>query len=458
MQHHLNRREFLRYSTASLLSASFAGSLSRLNAASTGGSYKALVCILLEGGADTFNMIIPNDTKGYNDYQKVRRSLAVSKADLLPFTHRNQNGKNPGTYAMRDTMRQMRNLFQEQHLAIVANVGTLVRPTTADDIRNKRAQLPFQLFAHNTQRALWMQGDASGRQKSGWAGRAGDLFYPTPNPYFNVTVDGPNLLQQGGYAEAITFDSASISPDTMKNYGFGPEAGGEKVGRLYQKLYESRVNDLNRLMRAGVQKRLFKLNQQEILQNLFDNVAHFDGFGNGVHEEGKPLGKQLEIVAQILSVKDNFPNHLKRQIFFVNHHGWDTHNSDNKHQSEYLSQSLGAFYDALKTLGIENEVTTFTISDFGRTLTPNGSGSDHGWGGDAFVMGGAVRGGDIYGSLAKRVLNSPDAWEDRTIPTTSVESYLAPILTWFGTDEAELEKIFPNIRNFPKRRPQLFST
>ncbi len=170
-----------------------------------------------------------------------------------------------------------------------------------------------------------------------------------------------------------------------------------------------------------------------------------------MHETGVSLGKQLELIAKILSIKDNFPGQKKRQIFFVNHHGWDTHNGDNKHQVGYLSDSLGAFNDALEQMGIENQVTTFTISDFGRSLTSNGSGTDHGWGGHAFVMGGAVKGGDIFGKMPAMRKDSPDAVSNRMIPTTSVEQYLATIVKWFGATENELNAIFPNLGTFTQK-------
>ena len=311
MQKELNRRDFLKQSAAAALSASpfmtLLGSLTKLEAAQTTGEYKALVCILLEGGADVFNMVTPVEKESYQAYKAVRKNLAIAQETLLPLNHTNTNKNNPLRYGMRENMSAMQKLFnEEKSLAIIANTGTLVQPVTREDIKNG-APLPLQLFAHNTQRALWMRGDARGLQKSGWAGRASDIFYPTPNPYFNVTVGENNLMQQGSMAEAIAFDSASISPDTMTYYGFGPEAGSGELGKVYQSLYEQKAKDQHKLMAAFAQKRLFALNQQVTLQNLFDGVVSFEGFTSGVHESGKPLGKQLELVAQILSVRNNFP-------------------------------------------------------------------------------------------------------------------------------------------------------
>ncbi len=157
-------------------------------------------------------------------------------------------------------------------------------------------------------------------------------------------------------------------------------------------------------------------------------------------------------VAKMLSVKDRLPGSPKRQIYFVNYHDWDTHAAPldaASHKVDYLDKCLGAFADALNQLGLENNVTTCTISDFGRSITPNGAGTDHGWGSHAFVMGGAVNGGDIYGLMPEISANSPDAIEDRVIPTTAVEQYLATIASWFGASSADLDVIFPNLHSFP---------
>ena len=449
----LDRRNFLKRSLASAASAAplmaLLGSIEKLEAAETSGEYKAIVCVLLEGGADSFNMVAPSDA-AHGDYQAVRGSLALEKESLLALAHANANGLNPGQHGMRGNMTKMQGLFNEKKLSIIANVGTLVQPVTQQDVLDG-APLPSQLFAHNTQRALWMMGNAKDTENKGWAGRAGDLFYPTPNPYFNITIGGDNFMQSGGIAEAKAFKKASTSPNSMSSYGFGPESGGGDLGSVYQDIHEqSRIAD-NKLLSTFATRRVDELDRQAELKGLFDGVSSFGGFSNGVHEAGVSLGRQLELVAKILSIRDNFPGQKKRQIFFVNHHGWDTHNSDNEHQVGYLSDSLGAFNDALKQMGIENQVTTFTISDFGRSLTSNGAGTDHGWGGHAFVMGGAVKGGDIFGKMPAMHKDSPDAVSNRMIPTTSVEEYLATIVKWFGATENELNAIFPNLGTFEQK-------
>ena len=446
------RRDFLKNSISSIAAISplmaFLSSLENLEAADVNGEYKAIVCILLEGGCDSFNMIVPRLGSDYENYKAVRGDIALSQSSLLSFTHSNQNGLNALSYGMRSNMTEMQGLFNSGKLAIIANIGTLVEPVTQSDVLNGSASIPSQLFSHNTQRAQWMMGNAKDIETSGWAGRASDVFYPTSNPYFNITVTGDNIMQSGGNVESLEFTEASISSDTMKYYGFGPDSGGSDLGTVYQNIYEQQENANNKLLSTFAKQRVEKLNQQIILKDLFNGVESFEGFTSGVHETGIPLGEQLELVAQILSVKDNFPEKRKRQIFFVNHHGWDTHDGDNEHQVDYLSESLGFFNAALEEMGIQNNVTTFTISDFGRSLTSNGAGTDHGWGGHAFVMGGAVKGGDIYGKMPEIKKDSPDAWSDRVIPTTSIETYFATIVKWFGASDSELDNIFPNLKAF----------
>jgi len=446
----LNRRRFIQRSLACAAGASplmaMLSSLGQLEAAETGGDYKAIVCVLLEGGADVFNMIVPTEQNAYNQYKEAREGFGLKHEDLLSFTHDNLNQLNPITYGMRNNMTRMQGLFEEKKLSIIANVGTLVEPVTRQMIEGYQANLPTQLFSHYTQRLLWMLGNASKIERNGWAARAGNLFYPTSssNPYFNVTVGGKNSLQLGGNVTAIEFEDAYISTNTMVANGFGAESGGGALGAVYKALYEGKQNADNKLMSAFSKRRVNELNQHADLNGLFDSVESFYGFAGGEND----FAKQLELVAQILSVKNAFPGQRKRQVFFVNHRGWDTHDGDNARQVGDLDQYLGAFQDAVGQLGLENNVTTFTISDFGRSLTSNGTGTDHGWGGHAFVMGGAVNGGDIYGKMPQLVLDSPDAWSDRMIPTTAMEEYLATIVKWFGATDAELNTIFPNLSTF----------
>jgi len=449
MKKSFDRRDFLKQTLLGACSlsplASWAETVERPSVNVAEESYKAIVCILLEGGADTFNMLVPIRDGEYRKYRRVRQNLALPHSSLLPITER---------FGMRENMEAMQQLFKNGKLAVVANVGTLVEPVTPEEVRNGTKAVPFELFAHNTQRNQWMMGDASGSAKDGWAGRTARRFYAEGDPgaaYACInTADVNALLLSGGREDAIRFADASVSPDTMKRYGFGPESGGGALGRVYQRLYKHKMSDSNLLMEAFAKKRVAELNRPDRLEGLFDGVREFDNFSTGVHEVGKPLGAQLELVAQILSVKENFPGEPKRQIFFVNHHGWDTHDSDNEHQVGYLSECLGAFQEAVESLGLSENVTTLTLSDFGRSITPNGAGTDHGWGSHAFVMGGAVPGGKIYGRMPRIQTDSPDAWYDRLVPSVAMESYLSTVLKWFGASRHDRHAILPNLKSFKR--------
>ena len=440
----MNRRSFMKKTALGASLLPFVGLAEMLEAADVGGDYKAIVVVLLEGGADVFNMIAPNND-AYSAYEDVRGGIALPEVDHLLDIG--------GGWGMRENMGNMQELYHHQKLAIIANVGTLIEPVTAAEVAAGSKPVPFELFAHNTQRAQWMFGDATGNSRSGWAARTADTLYTEGNPYFNINVsDVNNHLQYGGKEEALHFDDAYISPDSMKYYGFGPMSGGGELGKVYYDLYDNQKNSSNKLMQALAKKRISKMNLPDDLEGVFDNVdTSIQAFGTGVHEVGKPLGAQLEVVAKILSIaKTNGFKGKKRQIFFVNQHGWDTHDSDNEHQVGYLSESLGTFQQELDRMGMGNQVTTMTISDFGRSLTSNNAGTDHGWGSHAFVMGGAVKGGNIYGTMPTLSKDSSDFWSDRMVPTTAMESYLATVVQWFGARDSELNAIFPNLHNFTK--------
>jgi uncharacterized protein (DUF1501 family) len=372
--------------------------------------------------------------------------MALEASSLLPLSPATYN--DGVQYGLHPTMTRMHGLFNDGKLGVIGNVGTLVQPVTRSEVENG-APVPNQLFAHNTQRDLWMTANAAQVEESGWAARLADVFDPDQE-LFNITVGGKNLMQRGGSYPAFEFagDEIYAFDDfwSFRNDG--------ALGEAYRQLLDQDSRSGNRLVQSFASTRIRSIELENRLSDVFGNAPSLDIFPDGVHESGMPLGLQLRAVARMLSVKDSLPGSPRRQIFFVNFHDWDTHASPldaESHKVDYLDKCLGAFADALAQLGLENEVTTCTISDFGRSITPNGSGTDHGWGGHAYVMGGAVIGGDIYGIMPKIEANSPDAIEDRVVPTTSVEQYLATVATWFGASSADLDVIFPNLHSFPQR-------
>ena len=447
------RRQFLKTALALAAGASPFVSFSRqfglARAADSSGGYKALVCVLLEGGADSFNMVVPRSVASHSDYSTVRGDMALAADSLLDITPTNYSD---GTYyGLHPTMTRMHGLFNDSRLAIVANVGTLVQPVTAAEVANG-APVPNQLFAHNTQRDLWMTANAARIEKAGWAARLADLFDPGQE-LFNITVGGKNLMQRGGAQPAFEFDGDDIYAfDDF--YSFRTDG---RLGEAYRQILDLDTAHANHLVQSFANSRIRSIRLSNALSEVFGSAQSFS-FPDGVHETGTPLGRQLEAVARMLSVRDSLPGQPKRQVYFVNYHDWDTHASPldaESHKVDYLDKCLGAFADALETLGLTSRVTTFTISDFGRSITPNGVGTDHGWGGHAYVMGGAVRGGDIYGAMPAIKANSPDAISDRVVPTTSVEQYLAPIVSWFGVSDTELDSLFSNLHSFTQNQNNL---
>ncbi len=449
MKKSLNRRQFIKGLLATAVGAFPLVSAIRHSgsamAATIGNDYKAIVCVLLEGGADAFNMVVPRSGVSYSAYSTVRENMALPASSLLPLAPATYN--DGVQYGLHPTMTRMHELFTSQKLAVIANVGTLVRPVTKVEVENG-APVPNQLFAHNTQRDLWMTANAAQAEKSGWAARLADIFDPTQE-LFNITVGGKNLMQRGGSQPAFEFGGDDIY--AFDDYYAFREDG--RLGEVYRQILDLDFSHSNLLVKSFADNRRRSIRLSNDLSEVFDTATSFT-FPDGIHESGTQLGDQLAAVAKMLSVKDRLPGSPKRQIYFVNYHDWDTHAAPldaESHKVDYLDKCLGAFADALHQLGLENNVTTCTISDFGRSITPNGAGTDHGWGSHAFVMGGAVNGGDIYGLMPEIAANSPDAIEDRVIPTTAVEQYLATIASWFGASSADLDVIFPNLHSFPQR-------
>jgi len=451
MKKNINRRDFLKLSAATAAAGSplfsLFGAFGNSYAATIGSEYKAIVCVLLEGGADSFNMVVPRSGQAYTDYATIRENMALSDTSLRPLSPASYD--DGVAYGFHPKMERMHTLFSENKLAVIGNVGTLIQPVTKTEVENG-APVPNQLFAHNTQRDLWMTGNAAVTERAGWAARLADVFNNS-SELFNVSVGGKNLMQTGGAQKAFEFGGGEIYAFDY-HYAFRDDGA---LGDAYLQILGQNSGNNNRLIKSFADTQLQSIRMSNELSESFGNIATFTGFTNGVHETGTPLGKQLQAVAEMLSIKEDLPGRPRRQIFFVNQHDWDTHAGAldaESHKVGYLDASLGAFSDALVQLGLEDQVTTCTISDFGRSITPNGAGTDHGWGGHAYVMGSAVQGKDIYGVMPQIKANSPDATGDRVIPTTSVEQYLATIASWFGASNEDLDVIFPNLSNFPTRK------
>lgn len=448
---HRGRRNFLKQHLA--LAAWLGCGVDVLNigpvasAANTAG-YKALVCVYLAGGNDSFNMFVPQSQSEHALYAQARQFLAVPSAQLLPVAPSSYN--DGASYGFHPNMPEVHTLFEQGALSVIANVGPLVNPVSKSGYEARSDAIPEQLFSHNDQTDLWMAGDASHRTGLGWAGRMMDIIYAngnTPRPSPSISVGGNNLWQSGTNIRSFEISAGGIESAYLP-YHEGPL----KLGDAYATAYQAAQSKTHKLLseHALVQDRAIEYSQL-VNQALGFAPDLSSTFGSG------PLQQQLQMVARLLAVRDRLDTGFNRQVFFVRLGGWDTHaaqleDTSTSHPNllRQLSQSLGEFNSALSQLSLQNEVTTFTATEFGRSLTPNGSGTDHGWGGHNLVMGGSVRGGDIIGTMPELKLDSPDAVEDgRIIPSTSVDQYSATLAHWFGLSRAESAALFPNLSLFP---------
>lgn len=446
----MDRRDFLKLQASLALSSSsllsLLGSVTSLKAEELT-DYKALVCVFLEGGNDAFNMIVPTATAAYNDYAKIRGSLSVPQDQLLSL-------KDTG-YGIFN-MTSMQTMFNSDKAAIIANVGPLIRPINKQEFEANIANPP-QLFSHIDQQKQWMTANSNTIEQSGWAARAANhLSYN--NDFTNISVDGSNFMQFGG--DKPTFDiSGTIKP--FNNYGYTDTDSSADFQDLLFNIMQRDTENENLLVKAYAQNQVKNVDYRENVSEAMNNAAPFNFQSKLDGESGVPFAKQLEMIAKLISVHSQLPDAPKRQIFFARLHGFDHHAlqaSDHPLKLNYLSNALQEFQDAIDSMQLSDQVTTFTASDFGRSLVPNGNGTDHGWGGHALVMGGSVKGGQVYGEIPELKVAADGFTSDyitqsgRVIPTTSVEQYLATLALWFGGyDESELETIFPNLSSFVEK-------
>jgi uncharacterized protein (DUF1501 family) len=446
----LNRRTFLK--TSSALLAATPG-MSYAQAMGGGGSfndYRALVCVFLFGGNDSFNMLVPRSDAEYNAYAQSRQNLALAQADLLPIQALDPQGM---AFGLHPSMAATQTLFQSGAAAFVSNVGPLLRPTTKEDYFQGAASLPPQLFSHNDQQDQWLSLKGTNVSKTGWAGRAADLIRSAvagQQMATNASLFGNNLFQAAddtvayvmGPGGPLQFEGFS---DVEGTPGFAQKSLFERVlGANYASIYARAFAEVQQRAIASAQTISSAINSAPALNTVFPQSN---------------LGTQLQTVARLISARDRLD--MQRQIFFVAAGGFDSHDNQNEDQPGLLgdvSDCIGAFYNATLELGVAESVTAFTQSDFGRTLTSNGDGTDHAWGGNQLVVGGAVRGQDVYGAYPLLELDGPeDVGGGRFIPSTSADQYAATLAAWFGIEDSELDVVAPNIGNFAQRSLGFFN-
>jgi uncharacterized protein (DUF1501 family) len=447
----INRRVFIRSTGAAAAAATLAGTPGIAWSQGVGTTapfpdYKALVCVFLHGGNDSFNMLVPNTTPEYNAYAASRQNLAIARQDLLPI---NPVSLAPGSnaFGLHPSMGGIQNLFETGRAALVANVGPLVEPTTRDQYFNQSVTLPSQLFSHNDQQSQWHSLKGANTSKTGWAGRIADLIRTSVADQLmatNASLYGTTLFQSA--EETIAYVMGQTGPLLFEGFSSDPNNLLFDQKLAFQRVVEAQYGSIYERGFAEIQRRAIDaadtvsdaIATAPILNTVFPNT---------------PLGRQLETVAKLIGNKDALA--MQRQIFFIGIGGFDSHDDQNQNQPGLLggvSESMSAFYAATAELNMADSVTAFTQSDFGRTPTSNGDGTDHAWGGNQIVIGGAVSGQDIYGNYpVLQIGGIDDVGGGRMIPTTSADQLAATLAKWFGIPDADLDIVAPNIDNFVQR-------
>ncbi len=412
--------------------------------------YKALVCLFLNGGNDANNLIIPMGS-GYSAYASARSNLAIPQSALLGLTPKSAGDGR--TWGLHPSVTDLHRMFGSGQAALLANVGTLVYPTTKTQYTARSVPLPPQLFSHSDQQVQWQHSVPDKPTSTGWGGRVADLvnaFNTSDQISMSISIAGKNTFQVGnrvtqyaigtGGATVLAGNTTNLNPTNLDGVRFRAQKDlfGQAQPGLFETAFATASGD------AIVSSDLLNtvLTASGAITTTFPNTT---------------AGNQLRMAARLIAASPTLG--LKRQIFFVQLGGWDLHagqlvNTDPTTGTHagllaQISQAMDAFYKATVELGVANQVTTFTASDFGRTFRSNGDGSDHGWGSHAIVMGGAVKGGDIYGKMPTLTINGPDdTGLGRWIPTTSVDEYAATLATWFGVSTTDLPTVLPNIGRF----------
>jgi uncharacterized protein (DUF1501 family) len=441
----LTRRRFLTNSSAlgATLSVSSLGSAA--NAAPELPGYRALVCICLAGGNDSFNMLVPTDAEQYGAYREARGNLALNRSDLLTLPGRTANGSR---YSLHPGMPELRELYANGDAALVANVGTLKKPFNARALQSSNASLPTDLLSHSGQIGQWQTCSSESQPASGWAGRMADVLqqpYAHDTVSMNLSMAGANTLQLGNTTSTCSIDTirtmrtGRLQTPVGVDFDFINRQMAERIahtgraGSVQRKAARRKATEEK--TRAAVAR---ALQQAPNLQSKF---------------AADPFSQQLAAVAQIIAARDALKS--RRQTFYVSFSGWDHHHQLLSSQAimlPALSQGLLSFRDALVELGVFSDVTTFTVSEFGRSLESNGSGSDHGWGGHQIVMGDAIAGATIHGSYPELSHSNPlNIGGGVYAPTTSNDEYFSELALWMGVPLSQLDYVLPKLGAFRSR-------
>lgn len=456
-----SRRHFLKNSLASLgVASGFATNLASFNAfaANTSG-YKALVCVFLRGGMDGHDLMIPLDISSWNKFESIRENILRvydgSPAGLSPRRRRNLLTLNSGSgngriadgreFAFSAEMSELRNLYTSNKLAVVGNVGPLLAPITRSEFEKGDSAVPPRLFSHNDQQSIWEAGQPEGA-RSGWGGRFGDIMQAANA---NATAAFTTISTSG--------HSVFVNGARVAGFGLTPSGGnnlsgmyGDLRSEKFEAAYLKSLRGINKSRSHLIRNDIMDMTNSALINNAIVSEAFSNSAGTSVAFPDSNLGAQLQVVARMIANREMFG--MRRQIFMVSDGGFDTHSDQAVTlglKQMQLSQALNAFYNETVSMGLQDSITTFTASDFGRSLTPNTAGTDHGWGSHHVVLGGAINGGQILGNIPEaEVGHDFEVGRGRLIPQLSVEQYAYPMARWFGLSFGEASDALSNLHRF----------
>lgn len=432
----ISRRTFLKSVGASAL----VSQVGWATESTSSNDYRALVCIFLNGGNDGFNTLVPTDDSHYQEYADVRKHLAIAKSDLLPTPLSGlDRAGSPVSLGLHPAMPEFKDLCDRGYVTALLNCGVLKQPMTKQDLGTE----PDMLFSHNSQSQEWLRGDAINKSlSSGWGSRLmAQLSQSSALPPM-FSFAGQSRLFRGS-------DKANtLSPDGVRTLNMPPylrNRFAQTLDNPRQDLFREHLRDLMRdsIYASSEVNSIIQPDSNTVLAADTDNT----------------LSQQLDATLKFIKGRDTLTQN--RQIFYLNLGGFDTHAQQEKSHQELLalfSRAVKYFYDLLDAEGLASSVTTVTLSDFGRRIIPNPTGTDHGWGNNQFVISGAQLAANTIGTWPSLTPRSEDDFSTgRLIPTTSVDQIGATLARWMGVAESDMEAVFPNIANFTPRELPLFS-
>lgn len=466
----MNRRRWLQRAGSTLagaLGATSLGSMLPLTAQAQAGDYRALVCLFLYGGNDGFNMVVPRDSTRYNEYATIRGRLALPRDALVPLG---------SDFGLHPAMSALAPVWASGDLVPLLNVGPLAVPLTKTEYRSRTRPRPDNLYSHSDQQLLWESAGHRVNVRTGWGGRAA-AFLGTGGPVISVGGNGrfglsayevPLVLPGPGGVFGLEGMSGNASTTLARRNALNALYAGAHSNTLLNSFTAQQRSAFDMADRLG--------SVVAVQPNSSDGPAIVPGLGlinqaflpiTTNNRINTPLGRQLYQIAKLVAARQTLQGN--RKIFFAQQGGYDTHGdqvgataTEGQHARllQQLAMAMACFHNAMNAIGMGESVTLFTQSDFGRTFKPNNSlGTDHAWGNNQLVMGGAVSGGTTYGVFPDLALGGPDdvglnSWElhGRWIPTSSVDQYAATLLRWWGASEGQIDGVLPNLANFGSQR------